>query len=710
MPDSRWLYVGLICLVVLERLIELVITERNARRLRSRGGFEVGNADFLPMALLHTGLLIAAPLEVFRCHRPLVPVLGVAMLLLLAGTMALRYWAIASLGDRWTTRVFVVPGEPPVAGGPYRWLRHPSYLAVIVEVAALPLIHGAWWTALAFSIGNALVLRTRIRVEEEALKTHSDYQGVLGDRPRIVPGGRAGRHAGYALAAAVTLVSGLAAYWRVSGLDPPSLYLDDQWVAILVRRASWRELFGLAPPIPLGFIVLERVFSMISLDPEWPLQVLPAAASVALVPLTSLLAWRLTGRRSFAFLAAVLVAVDPTLAHFAVAVKQYATDALVVVLVLLAGLPLLRRWSPRRAAALAAGSLVGLTVSFPSIFASGLLVNLSAFAAARNREDGGRAVKQAVVVAVLFDLCLALFYLGILRHQTGPAMVDYWRAFFLPVTSAGTLRAFLTTHGRVLFDGALPTALGWAALLILPATADLLWHRRSRIVGLFCIGFYVQLFVASALELYPLGTGRTDIFTHGITLALVVYGLHAILRLLPLGRFAGPVVVALASAVLVTNGGGAVYRFANDDAALVRSLEQVVTPEDSVILYPHTMLAVGYYGRWPIAIRAWADFAHGFEVRIERPATLTLSAYRGFEQNPAVLAPDLDRFLAREPHLPPSGGTQRVVFLTGNYAEAGVHGFIHEAIVRAGYRFVRQQIDDRLNLLIYQRRPSTPRI
>ena len=190
MPDTRWLYVGLIGLVVLERLVELVITERNARSLKARGGFEVGRAHFLPMALLHTGLLIAAPLEVFQQERPFLPVFGTVMLVLLAGTMGLRYWAISSLGDRWTTRVFVVPGEPPVVKGPYRWLHHPNYLAVIVEVAVLPLIHTAWWTAIAFSIGNALVLRVRIRVEEEALESQSDYAGVLGDRPRIVPGTR----------------------------------------------------------------------------------------------------------------------------------------------------------------------------------------------------------------------------------------------------------------------------------------------------------------------------------------------------------------------------------------------------------------------------------------------------------------------------------------------------------------------------------------
>ncbi|MEM7353688.1 MAG: isoprenylcysteine carboxylmethyltransferase family protein [Acidobacteriota bacterium] len=191
MMDTRWLYIALIGLVVLERLAELVITERNARRLRARGGFEVGREHFLPMALLHTGLLVAAPLEVFYLDRPFIPAFGLAMLVLVLATMGLRYWAISSLGDRWTARVFVVPEEPPSVGGPYRWLRHPNYLAVIVEVAVLPLVHMAWWTAVFFSISNAFMLRTRIRVEEQALEESSAYLDVLGDRPRLVPGSKA---------------------------------------------------------------------------------------------------------------------------------------------------------------------------------------------------------------------------------------------------------------------------------------------------------------------------------------------------------------------------------------------------------------------------------------------------------------------------------------------------------------------------------------
>ncbi len=90
-------------------------------------------------------------------------------ILLLAGTLLLRYRVIATLGDRWCTRVIVPPGEPPVQSGPYRLLRHPNYLAVAIEVPALALVHAAWLTALVFGGLNLAVLRTRIRVENRAL-------------------------------------------------------------------------------------------------------------------------------------------------------------------------------------------------------------------------------------------------------------------------------------------------------------------------------------------------------------------------------------------------------------------------------------------------------------------------------------------------------------------------------------------------------------
>ncbi|MDA8017754.1 MAG: hypothetical protein MPN21_09925 [Thermoanaerobaculia bacterium] len=186
--DTQTAYIGLIGLIVLERLAELALTRRNARRLHRRGGVAVGDTHFPAMVLLHTSLLVAAPLEVVSLQRPWLPWLGWTALAVVLATMVLRYWAIVTLGDRWTTRVFVVPGEGPVTGGPYRYLRHPNYLAVVLEVAALPLIHSAWITAVVASLLNAWMLRVRIRVEEAALEEAAPYFATLGDRPSLLPG------------------------------------------------------------------------------------------------------------------------------------------------------------------------------------------------------------------------------------------------------------------------------------------------------------------------------------------------------------------------------------------------------------------------------------------------------------------------------------------------------------------------------------------
>ena len=105
-------------------------------------------------------------------ERPFVPAVAALAGAALLFTMALRYWAVSSLGDRWNTRVLVEPGVPAVSGGPYRFLRHPNYLAVVVEVAALPMLHTAWLTAIVFTVLDAWMLRVRIAVEERALLEH----------------------------------------------------------------------------------------------------------------------------------------------------------------------------------------------------------------------------------------------------------------------------------------------------------------------------------------------------------------------------------------------------------------------------------------------------------------------------------------------------------------------------------------------------------
>ncbi len=175
--DSRVLYTLLIAAVAAQRLVELRLARRHLRALLARGGVEAAPGHYPAMVLLHGAFLVACPLEVWCLRRPFRPALAASMAVLLVAAQALRYWAIATLGERWTTRIVWLPGVPPVTGGPYRFLRHPNYLAVVAEMAALPLLHGAWLTAAGFSAANAGVLAVRIRAEESALAAAASPRG-----------------------------------------------------------------------------------------------------------------------------------------------------------------------------------------------------------------------------------------------------------------------------------------------------------------------------------------------------------------------------------------------------------------------------------------------------------------------------------------------------------------------------------------------------
>lgn len=163
----------LLLVVALERLAELVLSRRNAAWSLSQGGVEHGANHYPPMVALHSALLVGAFAEVALADRPFVPVLGWSMLLVVLGSQSLRWWCIATLGRQWNTRVIVVPGGERVTRGPYAVMSHPNYVAVVLEGAALPLVHTAWVTAVVFSVLNAALLAVRVRTENAALATLS---------------------------------------------------------------------------------------------------------------------------------------------------------------------------------------------------------------------------------------------------------------------------------------------------------------------------------------------------------------------------------------------------------------------------------------------------------------------------------------------------------------------------------------------------------
>ncbi|HEU4957538.1 MAG TPA: isoprenylcysteine carboxylmethyltransferase family protein [Sphingomicrobium sp.] len=159
----NWAAIAILGFVTLQRLAELALSQRNTKKLLARGAYEVAPEHYPFMVILHASWL--AVLWFFGPGPPIEIVPLILFVLLQLG----RIWVIATLGERWTTRIIILPGAPLVTSGPYRWVNHPNYLVVIGEFAVLPLVFGLPMVAIVFSLLNAAMLAVRIRAENRAL-------------------------------------------------------------------------------------------------------------------------------------------------------------------------------------------------------------------------------------------------------------------------------------------------------------------------------------------------------------------------------------------------------------------------------------------------------------------------------------------------------------------------------------------------------------
>lgn len=180
-------FFGLLLLTASTRLVELNVSRRHRRLLFERGAAPVEDPGFVQMVLLHTGILLCSVVEVLWFERTAPggwAALAAAGVIVASG---LRIWAIASLGDHWNVRVVDSTALGVVHSGPYRWIRHPNYVAVFAELALLPVVHGAWTTALVGTLLHAFVLRRRIATEEAMLLRDPNYRATMAGKPRFIP-------------------------------------------------------------------------------------------------------------------------------------------------------------------------------------------------------------------------------------------------------------------------------------------------------------------------------------------------------------------------------------------------------------------------------------------------------------------------------------------------------------------------------------------
>jgi methyltransferase len=184
---TRIAYLALLVVVGLGRFVELRISLTNQKNMVARGAAKVSEPHFQWMVIVHTAVLIGAGLEVIFLHRPLIPALAIPMTILFLLANALRWWVIRTLRSHWNVQIMNSAPLGVVSTGPYRWVRHPNYAAVFVELIALPLIYTAWISALLAAIGNGLVLHSRLAVEDRMLLSDAGYRSAMGNKPRFLP-------------------------------------------------------------------------------------------------------------------------------------------------------------------------------------------------------------------------------------------------------------------------------------------------------------------------------------------------------------------------------------------------------------------------------------------------------------------------------------------------------------------------------------------
>jgi methyltransferase len=185
---SVYLYLALLAAVGLLRLVELRISRQHQQRMLAGGAVRVTEPHFKWMVAVHSGVLVGAAAEVVLLKRPFLPLLGGLMLALFLASNLVRLWVVRTLGDLWSVQVMDSTQLGVVTTGPFRFVRHPNYTGVILEMISLPLIHTAWITAVVISLAHSFALSMRIRAEESVLMANPKYRAAMGHKPRFLPG------------------------------------------------------------------------------------------------------------------------------------------------------------------------------------------------------------------------------------------------------------------------------------------------------------------------------------------------------------------------------------------------------------------------------------------------------------------------------------------------------------------------------------------
>jgi len=485
----------------------------------------------------------------------------------------------------------------------------------------------------------------------------------------------------------------LAAIWaRGGGLNPATLWYDDVWVAVLTKVSSPVDLLDIPAPGPLGFLSALWVVRRLIEDPEISLQLIPFVCGLISIPLLGMAVRRITGSAVMATFAAAIMALNPFVAHYSIFVKHFTIDAVATACLILLAAGILTKPTFSKLAWGAVASFLAFTMSFTSVIAGGLLVNLGTLAIARKERYQWRAVWPAATVALAFNGAVLATYALYLRHIRNPDLISFWESSYMSTDSVASVLAFLREGIPTIAKSALPELLWPTWPLAFVGLAWLTWKPSRRMLAAFFGLFYVAWITMSALQIYPLGGERTDIFSFPATIALYCTGFYS----LTAWHRAARSVAAVATVVMLAMGlmlaPTATYFDVEGDSDIVRELQARARDNDAIVLYPSAGFIVGYYGPWPVAIERTDLMMQGYDVSLRRPASLTLPRHT-LER----VAPVLESFLQR-------GSLQRVFYVAARQQSDVIpESFIISAFRHFGYGIADTFRSAKTSVIVFER-------
>lgn len=400
--------------------------------------------------------------------------------------------------------------------------------------------------------------------------------------------------------------------------NPESLWLDDLWVATLVKRASLWELGRLHAPVPYGFVALEKLVRAGFGDGHIQLQAAPFLLRLASIAGLGWLTVELTRNVGLGLTAAAGLALQNELAQQALRIKHYTLDAAISVGLLALALRFLRQPHCRRLVPLALASLLALPCSFPSAFVGPVLMSLCGlFHAYDQRKANPREAMQTLALMAASNLLVLGFIALLVGQKATPALQAFWSAYYPPIQGAGKFASFFCTGpGRDFLTGAF-APVPWLATLVPVGVLILLSTRWTRPLGVFALVLHAAVLASSLLHLYPLGVPRLDAYVRPIQVLLAVV---ALARVRVLHRLS---IAVACVAVLV-----GVRQLAAQPVSYIPAAEKplarhivrwIADSRTGLVLFPWANWAFAYYTDEPVELVPVTDSTNGFFAIPKRP-------------------------------------------------------------------------------------------